>query len=281
MQASSTETTGGGESTAAPAGSILATAAPVETPDSWLPEKYQVKNEAGLDLEGSAKKMADAYRALEKRLGTGDLPPESPEKYAIEGLPETFSIEDLKADPKTQGFLKGAHAKGMTNAQVSYVLAEYARVAPELVQGAAALDAGQAKEQLAAVWKDETEFTSNLKHSWTTTNIAAEKAGLSMDDIEAAGLGNNPTFLRIMAALGPEFAEDTPINSAGIASKDTTIEELERSDAYRDPKHKDHASVSAQIKRYYEKRYGNAPVSTLFTAALVASRVSSVARGPL
>jgi hypothetical protein len=260
MQASSTETTGGGESTAAPAGSILATAAPVETPDSWLPEKYQVKTEAGLDLEGSAKKMADAYRALEKRLGTGDLPPESPEKYAIEGLPESFSIEDLKADPKTQGFLKGAHAKGMTNAQVSFVLNEYARVAPELVQGAKSLDATQAREQLATVWADEPVMTSNLKHALKAANIAAEKAGLSIEEIDAAGLGNNPTFIRLLAALGPEFSEDTPINSAGIASKDTTIEELERSEAYRNPKHKDYESVSAQIRRYYEKRHGNAPV---------------------
>jgi len=261
MQASSTETTGGGESTAAPVGSILSAAAPVETPDSWLPEKYQVKTEAGLDLEGSAKKMADAYRALEKRLGTGDLPPDSPEKYSIEGLPESFSIEDLKADPKTQGFLKGAHAKGMTNAQVSYVLSEYARVAPELVQGAAALDATQAKEQLASVWADDAAMQTNLKHSWTTTNIAAEKAGLSMEDIEAAGLGNNPVFLRIMAALGPEFAEDKAINSSVGAPGKDSIEELERSEAYRNPKHPDYAVVSAKIKAYYERKYANAPAS--------------------
>ncbi|MCZ7253157.1 hypothetical protein NK293_23265, partial [Salmonella enterica] len=89
------------------------------------------KEDGSLDLEQSSRKMAEAYKHLETRMGSGDVPPKTAEEYAVklEGV-EGFDWDEFKADPDTQSFLKGAHAKGLTNDQVQYVIGEYMKAAP-------------------------------------------------------------------------------------------------------------------------------------------------------
>ena len=56
----------------------------------FIPEKFLVKAEDGtVDLEGSAKKLAENYGNLEKRMGSGDMPPKSAEDYQIT-VPDTL-----------------------------------------------------------------------------------------------------------------------------------------------------------------------------------------------
>src|SRR5690606_14417341 len=81
---------------------------PAATPEdgSWLPEKHRVLAEDGtVDEAASARKLADAYRHLEARLGSGDVPPKSAEDYAlqVEGL-DAEQIDAFKADPMFQDF---------------------------------------------------------------------------------------------------------------------------------------------------------------------------------
>ena len=53
--------------------------------DSWLPEKHRVLDAEGkLDEAASARKLADAYRHLEGKLGSGDVPPKSAEEYTLQ-----------------------------------------------------------------------------------------------------------------------------------------------------------------------------------------------------
>lgn len=232
----------------------------------WIPEKHRVsKDDGSLDLEASAKKVADAYAHLSQKLGSGDAPPKTPDEYAPKVEAEGFNWDEFKADPEMQSFLKGAHAKGVTNDQLSFILGEYARVAPGLVEGAGALTVEDCNAALAQVWQTPAEKTQNLQHAFRATSTFAEKLGLSYEDIEAAGLGNNPVFIRLMAAVGPELGEDTSPPAAGLAvgmsdaDFATQAAELRNQLAQLHVSDKRRPEVQAKLDALYAKRYGTAP----------------------
>lgn len=249
-QPASALATGAGES--APAGG-----APAD-PFGWLPEKHRVfGDDKSLNVEASAKKLAEAYTGLEKRLGDVGMPPKSAEEYKPEGLPETVKIDELMADPGTKSFLKKCHAKGMTNAQVSEVLAfGLQEWAPQLLKSDASQTAETATAALREAWTDEGAFKENIGHAYRAATAVASKAGFSYEDLAAAGLDNNPTFIRLMAALGPEIGEDnSPTPSVPTPNEAQAIRELEASEAYRNPKHIDHERISAQVRAYYQRKF--------------------------
>jgi NAD(P)-dependent dehydrogenase (short-subunit alcohol dehydrogenase family) len=220
-----------------------------------IPEKFRVLAEGDkFDLEGSAGKMADAYSALEKRLGTGDLPPDAPEKYQIDGkaIAEDFDADNFMKDESTQSFLKAAHAKGMTNAQVQFAI-EYAlkEFAPQMVKDQATLSSDQCVQSLSKEWGDQ--HADNFK--------AANRAFLSLpDDLRGAvdkELGNNPAFVKVMALFGKEMSEDSSAaNATGATIAD--IQTLMASPAYNDPNHAEHARVSEQVRQHYARQHRTA-----------------------
>lgn len=245
--------TGAGEG--APAGGNAA------DPLGWLPEKHRVfGDDKTLNVEASAKKLAEAYTGLEKRLGDVGMPPKSADEYKPEGLPESVKVDELMADPGTKSFLKKCHAKGMTNAQVSEVLAfGLQEWAPQLLKSDATQTAEAATAALKEAWTDEGAFKENIGHAYRAATAVAAKAGFSYEDIAAAGLDNNPTFIRLMAALGPEIGEDkSPTNVAPTPNEAQTIRELEASEAYRNPKHPDYEQTSAKVRAYYQRKHPGA-----------------------
>lgn len=232
----------------------------------WLPEKYRVAKDGGeIDLEASAKKVAEGYAHLSQRLGAGDVPPKTPDEYAPKVEAEGFNWDEFKADPEMQSFLKGAHAKGVTNDQLSFILGEYARVAPGLVEGAGALTVEDCNAALSQVWQTPAEQTQNLQHAYRAASTFAGKVGLSYDDIEAAGLGNNPVFIRLMAAIGPELGEDTSPPAAGLAvgmsdaDFATQAADLRNQLAQLHVSDKRRPEVQAKLDALYAKRYGTKP----------------------
>ncbi|MHA9129254.1 hypothetical protein ACYBCS_08480 [Klebsiella pneumoniae] len=250
-----TQNPGGGT----PAGtSLLSTGAGEQGADDWLPEKYRVMGDDGkLNVEGSARKLADAYTHLEKRMGSGDTPPKTADEYAPKVEVEGFKWDEFKADPRMQSFMKSAHAKGITNDQMGFILGEYAQLAPELVNGAAALDSEAAATQLRETWKTDAEFNKNIGLAFRAFNSLADDSDKGrMDEI-----GNNPMVIRMLAKIGAEMQEDSPAGGDGNPEEQQTIRELMKSPAYMDPKHADHERVSAQVKAYYQKRYGDQTVA--------------------
>jgi hypothetical protein len=250
----------------APAPSLLATGAGESAPAAgnpadpfgWLPEKHRVfGDDKTLNVEASARKIAEAYTGLEKRLGDVGMPPKSADEYKPEGLPDTVKLDELMADPGTKSFLKKCHAKGMTNAQVSEVLAfGLQEWAPQLLKSDATQTAETATAALKEAWTDEGAFKENIGHAYRAATAVAAKAGFSYDDLDAAGLTNNPTFIRIMAALGPEIGEDrSPTGSAPTPDEAQTIRSLELSEAYKNPKHPEYERVSAQVRAFYQRKY--------------------------
>jgi hypothetical protein len=225
-------------------------------PNDWIPEKYRVtKADGTLDIEASARKVAEAHRHLEQKLGAGDVPPKTPEEYAPKVEAEGFNWDDFKNDESMKGFLKGAHAKGLTNEQLSYVLGEYFKAVPAVMQGAKQIDAEAATAELRQTWKTDDEFNQNVGLAFKAFSAFASEA----DRAKIDEIGNNPIVLRLLANIGKEMQEDTPVNGGGVPEGDfnTRVAEL-RAELEKlpmsDPRRK---QVKAELDGLYSRRYGN------------------------
>jgi hypothetical protein len=228
------------------------TAAPAAD-EHYIPAKLRVtKDDGSVDVEASAKKLAEAYALAEKRIGSGDLPPKAPEEYALEGLPETVDVAALKSDPEMSGFLKAAHAKGLTNAQVSFVLNEY--IARAAAAAPAAPDPQRVTAELRAEWKSEADFSGNLRNAYRAFDAYAAPGDKErMDEI-----GNNAVVIRLLARIGADIAEDAPIE-AGSPQEQSWDSELSKLKAERDalqPQDARRKDLQARIDDMFTQRYG-------------------------
>lgn len=245
---------------------------PTAGPHDWLPEKYRVTNEAGeIDEAASTRKLADAYRSLESKLGKGATltAPEKPEDYKItaplvDGKPmEGLDVEEFMKDPMFQGLAKDAHAAGIPNEHMQFFMEKWLQHAPELLQADKQLTIDEASKELSALWTDEATFKGNLSKAYRATSefskgIADDQPG-SYARLEKK-FGSDPDFMVLMARIGAEskFGEDTPPGSAAAVS-DVDIEALQKSEAYWKPEHPDHAKVKAQVSAFYAQKFGTAP----------------------
>lgn len=228
------------------------------SPTDFIPEKLRVmKDDGSFDLEASSRNVAQAYSALEKRMGTaGATPPKDASEYVVT-VPDTLKDAfDPATDEGMKGFLSGAHAKGMTQDQVDFVMSNYFEMAPKLVAGSQVLDAQSAETELKKAWATEADFKRNMRNAFVGASAAAQKAGLDINDIMTTSpLRNNPDFIRLMAALGPEFQEDAGVGAPAMTAQQD-IDAMMTSAAYTDTKHPDHAKVSAAVKKHFERRFG-------------------------
>lgn len=241
----------------APAGTVLDTGA---APD-YFPEKYQVKKEDGsLDLEQSSRKLAESYKHLETRLGSGDVPPKSADEYAVklEGV-EGFNWDEFKADEGTQSFLKGAHAKGLTNAQVEYVIGEYMKAAPGLVEGGVQLSQQDCAAALKAAWGDEQAMTQNVRASYRAAETFASEPGKPGNFAALqAKYGNDPDFIAFTANIGRELKEDSAINGGGQVNEadfNIKVSELRAQLEALPPHDPKRPGVQAQLNDMYDQKY--------------------------
>lgn len=219
-----------------------------------VPPKFHVKGEGDkLDPAATLAKALEHREHLEKRLGAGDLPPKSAAEYAFE-MPEDLKDFSLKTD-RLEAFKAEALEKGVTGEQFKWMMGAYLKAAPDLMEGAAAMTAAQARAELQKVWTTQADMDANISNA--TRALRALPAGLNEATRE---LGTNPAFLQAMAHFGAQLREDRPPAEGGSGGQVQTVEQLMRSEAYVNPKHADHARVSEQIRQHYAKTVGTAPV---------------------
>lgn len=257
----------GGDATGASAtgdqgGSVLGGAAPVDT-THFIPEKYRTNKEDGtLDLEASSRKVAEAYGHLEKRLGSGDAPPKSVDEYAPALTVEGVAWDEFKADPVAQEFLKGAHAKGLTNEQLAFVVDSFHQAVPGLVEGKMLVSSQDCTAALKAAWGDDAAMKQNLGQSYRAAQAFANEAGKPGNfDTLMAKYGNDPDFIAFTANIGKELREDAAINNGQVMNEadfaiqtDTLRKELEALPPH-DPKR---PGVQAKLNDLYDRKYGAA-----------------------
>lgn len=233
---------------------------------SWLPEKYRVlKADGEVDVLESSKKLGKGYVHAEKRMSAGQRSraPESPQAYTFTP-PEQF--KELAFNPENLGaFQQRAHEAGLTQGQFEFVMGEYFEHAGQLAQhfqqGAAESAPKQptvddAKAQLAQVWPDQAEMARNLRYAERAVSTMPE----SLQEAVKAKYGTDALFWQFAAQFGREVGEDRPATPPGGAAPLANLEEVMRSDAYRNPKHPDHAKVSAQVQRHFRAMSGEGEV---------------------
>lgn len=246
----------------------MAKGAPAAEAPAWAaPDKYLVKNGDEVDWQATARKIDEGRSHLEKRMGSGDVPPADVAGYKV-AAPEQFA-EVLKdwnpaEDADLQTFLGNAHKAGFTQQQLDLVLGEYGRVMSQ-VQGAQLTPEQRAEQEaeatakaLGEVWKEPGEFDKNVGLSYQAGMKLAAKIGVDYEEFNAA-LGNNAMFLRVAAALAPEMQEDTPeatqMTAGDALDWDAKRAELvQQRDALpaNDPRR---AQIVKQISDHYAKKY--------------------------
>jgi len=213
-----------------------------------IPERYQVKTEGGaLDVEASSLKLAEAYRTLEKRVGTGDMRPSSAAEYKI-AVPEELKGDwDQNSDPLLSSFLKDAHEAGMTQGQIDFVLGKYFEVAQQLVGGSQQMSAEACNADLRKEWTTDEQYKAEMGKAFKAAQAFGDK------DAEAImqRCDNDPRIIRFLARVGAELGEDRSIGYGARVSGAQSVQSVMTSEAYTNPKHPDHARVSAQVQGYF------------------------------
>lgn len=211
--------------------------------ETAIPEKFKVTAEDGsVDYKATVAKMNESYSYLEKKVGTGEVAPKSVDEYKLER--EDFDFEEFKADESNKEFLKSAHAQGITNKQLDFLLSEYDKRAVDLVSNSSQIDTDTTVQTLQSDWGDKYE--ANIFNAVK----AARACGITDEQINNPLIGNNVAFIKMAAYFGSQMTEDKPVSNGTPVNVD--IQSLMRSEAFFNPKHPDHKSVKAQIDSYYD-----------------------------
>jgi len=235
-------------------------------PFAWLPEKVRVVKDGGseVDVEASAKKLAEVYGHLEKRLGSGDVPPKAPTDYKV-AVPDAF--KDLKMDDaRTKAFAEAAHKAGFTQAQFDFAMNQYFELAPKMMGEFKALSAEDATKALAAVWKEPEALKANTTAAFKAVSaFTGANGGEEYAKALDAKYGNDPDFIRFAAWVGSAMKEDTAPNPGGGGMGGNANEYgayiQQNWAAYSNPKDPQHAAVTARAQEIARRQSGDQPVT--------------------
>lgn len=183
--------------------------------------------------------LVQSYLHLEKRMGSGDAPPTAVDGYKLT-LPDGTKDEDFAE------FKDKALALGLNNAQAQGVLEQFIESTKEL-SSELTMTPEKAEVSLREVWKDAAEFDKNL-------GLARKAAKVYANDINMDAVGNNPEVIRLLAKIGSELGEDSPVNQSAILSGND-IKSLMTSESYLNPNHPQHAQTVARVTAHYQNSY--------------------------
>lgn len=242
---------GGATSGAAAAGEVA-------DPNAWAPEKHRVFGEDGktLNVEATARKIAEAYGHAEKRIGSGDVPPKSAADYKInvpEALADKIKAEDLAKSEDFKGFLGKMHEAGLSQKQADSVVAEMLDRSMKLQAGMAQISADECVAQLKTEWASEADYKANLGKAFQ-----AAKAYGDVDKLMEK-YGNDPDFIRFAARVGKDMGEDTGAPNDAQSISEPDVEALQKSKAYWDPSDPEHAKTKARVEQFYAGKFGSKP----------------------
>jgi hypothetical protein len=232
-------------------------AAPLVDSDyAWLPEKFRkTEGSGGFDLSASAKQMAESYTALEKRVGSGDIPPAAADGYKVEI--DGIDWAEMQKAPGVAEALGEAHKLGFTNQQMQFMIRELANAQPSQAERTAGMTEQEAAAALREVWKSPAEYQRNVVAALNTVNNLVGK-----DDAQGFmnKYGNDPVVLQLLAKVGTEMGEDRLTYVGQPVASAESIDALMQSPAYFDQNHADHKRVKATVSQYFSRTYGNDPI---------------------
>lgn len=213
-----------------------------------IPEKFRVFGADGttVDHAGTLQKVLGSYAHLEKRVGSGDLPPKSADEYTL----DRFLPEGMESDPeKMKPLLGEMHKLGLTQKQVQGVMNLYG-TALGTAKAAEKQSYDDAVAKLQEKWG--TEFDANLQRANLVVNAFGspeERAAF-----RSAKYTNDPVLVEFLAKIGAELGEDR-LPGAMTDTETDDIDALRTSEAYTNPRHPDHKRIVAKVNQAYQKGY--------------------------
>lgn len=212
-----------------------------------IPEKFHVKGDDGqTDFRSTLEKMGPSYLSLEKRLGAGEAPPESPDKYKLERyLPDGYEEKPEAMKPIMETF----HKAGLNNKQVQTVMSVFGE---HLAQGLANEKSGHeaGMQVLGEKWGDAFDANIHAANAFVAAYGDEAERKAFTDNPKYA---NDPLLLSIFAKAGAELhREDNPANEGGAVDGDT-LESLTSHPGYMDSKHPEHKSIMTRVNALYAK----------------------------
>jgi hypothetical protein len=231
--------------------------------NEWLPEKFRTNKAdgSGLDIDASARKLAQSYSELEKRGGpVKEGVPATAAEYMIDParVPAGIDPATITSDPLFKSFIEDAHKEGMTNAQVNMAMERYFQIMPDVINATVAQNADAARATLTKAW-GEGNLDANLAQAVRAAQAFGGAEGeLGNINTIMGKYGNDPDILAFLSKVGAEIAEDTPIqgDQASMGNWQDQVNGIRMSDAYKDSNHLEHAKAVAQMQALYDKRYG-------------------------
>lgn len=174
-------------------------------------------------------------------------------------LPE--ALKDVQLDPTMHNaFREEAHKAGLSQGQFEFVMNKYMQLAPQLVAGGQAVTADQTVAELKTAWGKD--YQAQAANAWRGVSQISAAAGLTVEQVEAE-LGNSPAFNRIMAAVGSQLREDTSVNTGGGGVGGANMADagvIQASEAFRNPRHPEHAATVAKWSAIVTKGVPDTPV---------------------
>lgn len=229
--------------------------------NDWIPEKYRVMGADGktLDVDASFRKTAAGYGELHQRLVAGEGPPKDADAYDAKDLPHGLNFAEMRKDPKMGAWLKGAHAKGMSNAQIQHVFSGFA----EYLGADQELSVEECVGKLRETWKDDASYGTNMQAADRAAKQLAQKTGITYDQINKA-YGNDPVIVRLLAAIGAEMKEDASVTAAGAGGGgdggniDEQIAAIDKQLLELPPGSDKRTTLIEQKMRLYDRKLGKA-----------------------
>lgn len=199
----------------------------------------------GDDGKLDTAKLAKSYRGLETKLGSGDLPPDSPDGYGMpEQLPEGVTADQLGL----KELYADLHKAGATKKVVELITGKYLEMVGkgiEVQKGQAGAADSNAKAALAEAWGEK--YNENISLAQKAFKQLADP-----EDIEnIKQLGSNVAVMKFLAKIGKNMREDSPVQSHGNPMSGEDLQSLMKSEAYWNNKHPDHAKVKKTVTDHF------------------------------
>lgn len=236
----------------APAQSSLAPTPP--SPAEFIPEKFRVMAGDKLDVEASARKLAESYGHLEKRVVDGELPPKTADEYKLT-IPDQFKDTFGADSERMSTFRSEALAAGLSQKQFDFMLGQYFKIAPTLVDGVVQNSVEAVRGSLEKAWGDkyDGEFAAAVK----AFDAFADPADKGKFD---AIMTDPALAYRLLAKIGAEVREGGNVPPQATPAEAESIKALLTSPILQNPKHPDYAATRAKVDAYYNKLAGTEPV---------------------
>ncbi len=190
------------------------------------------------------------------------MAPKTVDDYKVtvpESMAGKVTADQLMQQAGFKDFLSKAHGAGLTQQQLDVMVGDF------LERGASLRTAAH---QMAAA---DCEAQLRQADGWKTDGEYQQQCGLAMQavrslfggDAEAIvnEYGNDPRFVRAMAALGREVEEDRPPPAEAVAQLNESLDQLMASKAYLNQNDPQHANTVAKVEALTRRVAGSKPVA--------------------